>query len=41
MYTKQHKNRVADPPPLAPREVLRRRSPLWKAGVVEGGGTTV
>jgi hypothetical protein len=30
---------VVDPPPLAPREVRRRRSRLGKADVIAGGGT--
>jgi hypothetical protein len=38
MYTKSHKNRVVDQPPLAPREVRCRRSRLGKVGVVAGGG---
>jgi hypothetical protein len=38
MYTKSHKNRVVDPPPLTPREawasspaVGRQQAPLWDA----------
>jgi hypothetical protein len=39
MYTKYHKNRAADPSPLAPREFRRRRSRPEKAGAVVGGET--
>jgi hypothetical protein len=39
MYTKLHKNRAVDPPPLTPREVHHRRSRLEKAGVIAEGGT--
>jgi hypothetical protein len=39
IYTKSHKNRVVDPPSLAPREICHRRSRLGKVGVVAGGGT--
>jgi hypothetical protein len=39
MYTKSHKNRVIDPPSLAPRKVCHRRSRLGKADVVARGGT--
>jgi hypothetical protein len=39
MYTKSHRNRAVDPPPLAPREVCHRRSHLGKVDVIAGGGT--
>lgn len=37
MYTKYHKNRVVDPPSLAPREGCRRSPRIGKVGVVAGG----
>jgi hypothetical protein len=39
MYTKLHKNRAIDPPPLAHREVCHHRPCLGKAGIIAGGGT--